>query len=200
MINAVIILNYKKTDFDIINQNLKSAGHQIDNLQVVNMEGIAKAMNFGIKLSGYADLYTFVSNDILEPDNWLKIRNNFMTQEIGVCSFPIETPPHYGDQDLIGNLTISRKLYETIGEFNQHFDPYGPIDLDYCARARAAGFKTKYIEGNYSLHPHQHANGDEYGWIKQELVKSKWKDHEQNIQGYSSGSKSTYIIFEQQFC
>lgn len=195
MKNAVIVLNYRNTDLGIIYKNIQTACMPIDSLQIVNQTGIAKAMNLGIKLCGYHDLYTFISNDIEEPDNWLKIRNEFMQDEsIGMCSFPIDNPKDYNEQDIIGNLTISRKLFETIGEFNQFFDPYGPIDLDYCHRSRIAGFKTMYIPGYFSLHPWEHASGNKYGYDKKKMVDDSWGQHVQDVVAYMSGEKSVYII------
>lgn len=195
MTNAVIVLNYNSTDLVTIHRNINKAGMVIDNLQIVNKAGIAKAMNYGIKICGYADFYTFLANDIEEPEGWLKLRNKFMqVYNAGICSFPLSEPAHYNDQDLIGNYTISHALYEAIGAFNETFDPYGPIDLDYCHRARAAKFKTLYIPGYYCVHPQEHGMDNKYGYSKKKMVEDKWGQHVKDVLGYETGEKPIYII------
>lgn len=197
MINAVIALNYNSPNLGLIPQLVNSAGVFINTLQVMNQKGIARAMNHGIKLCGYANFYTFLANDIKEPEDWLMMRSKFMKENghVGICSFPLSSSDNlYISQDLIGNYTISRKLYEAIGEFNESFDPYGPIDLDYCHRARKAGFKTMYIPGYYSHHPHEHGTDNKYGYSKKKMIEDKWGQHVKDVLGYESGEKSIYII------
>lgn len=195
MINAVIALNYNSSNLGTIHRNINKAGRDINNLQIVNKAGIAKAMNYGLRMAGHADFYTFLANDMEEPESWLRIRNAFLDdQSIGICSFPLAKPANYDSQDLIGNYTISRKLYETIGEFNEAFDPYGPIDLDYCHRARKAGFKTMYIPGYYSVHPQEHGTDNKYGYSKKKMIEDKWGQHVKDVLGYETGEKPIYII------
>lgn len=192
--NAVIFLNYQNNSVKTLGINLSNAGTDIEQVIIVNEKGIAKAMNIGLNKIDLSDIQyvTFLSNDILEPDNWLKSRNEFMQDKtIGICSFPIVG--QFDDTtDIIGNFTITKEVIKNVGAFNTALDPYGAIDLDYCTRVRAAGLYTKYIRTGYATHIEQ--NGiDAYGYNKNELVKSTWELHTSNVLNYSNGSKTYYL-------
>jgi len=133
-----------------------------------------------------------MGNDIVEPDNWLQIRNDFMEDKtIGICSIPLNGS-EADTADLIGNFTISKEVILKLGAFNEDLDPYGAIDLDYCTRCRAAGFKTKYIRSAHASHFEQ--NGiDAYGYNKKEYVEKTWELHKQNVDEYQSGKKNYYL-------
>jgi hypothetical protein len=192
--NAVIYLNYLDGNIETLYNNVKRAGMHIDFVKVINQEGIANAINWGLKQINFdvVDYVTIMGNDILEPDNWLVSRNEFMQDKtIGICAFPL-----FGGfddtTDIIGNFTISKEVIKNVGAFNTALDPYGAIDLDYCTRVRAAGLYTKYIRTGYATHIEQ--NGiDAYGYNKNELVKSTWELHTNNVANYSNGSKTYYL-------
>jgi GT2 family glycosyltransferase len=192
--NAVIYLNYLDGNLDTLWNNVKRAGKHIEFVSVINEEGIANAMNKGLKQINYdvVDYVTILANDILEPDNWLVSRNEFMQdKKIGICAFPL-VGGFDDTTDIIGNFTISKEVIKNVGAFNTALDPYGAIDLDYCTRVRAAGLYTKYIRSGYATHIEQ--NGlDAYGYNKNDLVKSTWELHTSNVSNYSNGSKTYYL-------
>jgi GT2 family glycosyltransferase len=192
--NAVIYLNYLDGNLDTLWNNVKRAGKHIEFVSVINEEGIANAMNKGLKQINYdvVDYVTILANDILEPDNWLVSRNEFMQDKtIGICAFPL-VGGFDDTTDIIGNFTISKEVIKNVGAFNTALDPYGAIDLDYCTRVRAAGLYTKYIRSGYATHIEQ--NGiDAYGYNKNDLVKSTWELHTSNVSNYSNGSKTYYL-------
>ena len=192
--NAVIYLNYLDGNLDTLWNNVKRAGKHIEYVSVINEEGIANAMNKGLKQINYdvVDYVTILANDILEPDNWLISRNEFMQdKKIGICAFPL-VGGFDDTTDIIGNFTISKDVIQNVGAFNTALDPYGAIDLDYCTRVRAYGLYTKYIRSGYATHIEQ--NGiDAYGYNKNDLVKSTWELHTSNVSNYSNGSKTYYL-------
>jgi GT2 family glycosyltransferase len=192
--NAVIYLNYLDGNLETLWNNVKRAGKHIEFVSVINEEGIANAMNKGLKQINFdvVDYVTILANDILEPDNWLISRNEFMQDKtIGICAFPL-VGGFDDTTDIIGNFTISKEVIKNVGAFNTALDPYGAIDLDYCTRVRAAGLYTKYIRTGKATHIEQ--NGiDAYGYNKNDLVKSTWELHSSNVSNYSNGSKTYYL-------
>jgi GT2 family glycosyltransferase len=192
--NAIIYLNYQDRNTETLFHNIKNAGKHIDFISIINETGIAYAINKGLKHFNYdyVSYVTIIGNDILEPDNWLQIRNDYMQDKtIGICSIPLGS--FNGDSlDLIGNFTISADAIKKLGAFNEQLDPYGAIDLDYCTRCRAAGLHTKYIPNIKATHIEQNG-ADAYGYNKMDLVKKTWDLHNLNVSEYSNGTKSFYI-------
>jgi GT2 family glycosyltransferase len=190
--NAIIYLNYKSKNIETLFHNIKNAGKHIDTISIVDETGIANAINKGLMQLNNYDYVTIMGNDILEPDNWLVTRNEFMQDKtIGICS--IHLSAIYEDTlDLIGNFTISKETINRLGAFNEELDPYGAIDLDYCTRCRAAGLHTKYIPKTKATHIEQNGS-DAYGYNKMDLVKKTWDLHTKNVFDYSNGTKAYYI-------
>jgi GT2 family glycosyltransferase len=191
--NAIIYLNYQNKNIDTLFANIKNAGKHIDFISIINETGIAYAINKGLRHFNYdyIDYVTIMGNDILEPNNWLQTRNEFINDTIGICSIPLSG--FNGDSlDLIGNFTISAEAIKRVGAFNEELDPYGAIDLDYCTRVRAAGLHTKYIPNTKATHIEQNG-ADAYGYNKMDLVKKTWDLHNRNVQSYGDGTKSYYI-------
>ena len=192
--NAIIYLNYLDVNLKTLYNNVDRAGMHIDYVSVINEQGIANAINKGLKQINFdvVNYVTIMGNDILEPDNWLKVRNEFMQDKtIGICAIPL-VGGFDDTTDIIGNFTISKEVIKNVGAFNTALDPYGAIDLDYCTRVRAAGLYTKYIRTGWATHIQQ--NGiDAYGYNKNELVKSTWELHSNNVSNYSNGSKTYYL-------
>lgn len=192
--NAIIYLNYLDVNLETLYNNVKRAGMHIEYVLVINEQGIANAINKGLKKINFdvVNYVTIMGNDILEPDNWLKVRNEFMQDKtIGICAIPL-IGCFDDTTDIIGNFTISKEVIQNVGAFNTALDPYGAIDLDYCTRVRAAGLYTKYIRTGWATHIQQ--NGiDAYGYNKNDLVKSTWQLHTSNVANYSNGSKTYYL-------
>jgi hypothetical protein len=190
--NAVIYLNYQSKNIETLFHNIKNAGKHIDLISIVDETGIAYAINKGLMQLNNFDYVTIMGNDILEPDNWLVTRNQFMQDKtIGICSIPLDG--FNGDSlDLIGNFTISKKTINRLGAFNEELDPYGAIDLDYCTRCRASGLHTKFIPSTKATHIEQNGS-DAYGYNKMDLVKKTWDLHNKNVSDYSNGTKAYYI-------
>jgi GT2 family glycosyltransferase len=190
--NAVIYLNYQSRNIETLFHNIKNAGKHIDLISIIDETGIAYAINKGLMQLNNFDYVTIMGNDILEPDNWLVTRNEFMQDKtIGICSIPLDG--FNGDSlDLIGNFTISKETINRLGAFNEELDPYGAIDLDYCTRCRASGLHTKFIPSTKATHIEQNGS-DAYGYNKMDLVKKTWDLHNKNVSDYSNGTKAYYI-------
>jgi GT2 family glycosyltransferase len=192
--NAIIYLNYKDRNINTLLENIKNAGKHIDIVTIINEEGIAFATNKGLRNLNFdnIDYVTIMGNDILEPNNWLQIRNDFLQDKtIGICSIPLHSTVN-DTADLIGNFTITKETIKRVGAFNQELDPYGAIDLDYCTRCRAAGLHTKFIKEYTANHIEQNSI-DAYGYNKNELVQKTWSLHSNNVSAYTNGNKTYYI-------
>jgi len=192
--NAIVYLNYKDRNINTLFKNIKNAGKHIDIVTIINEEGIAFATNKGLRNLNFdnIDYVTIMGNDILEPDNWLQIRNDFLQDKtIGICSIPLHSTGN-DTADLIGNFTITKETIKRVGAFNQELDPYGAIDLDYCTRCRAAGLHTKFIKEYTANHIEQNSI-DAYGYNKNELVQKTWSLHSNNVSAYTNGNKTYYI-------
>jgi GT2 family glycosyltransferase len=192
--NAIIYLNYKDRNINTLFENIKNAGKHIDIVTIINEEGIAFATNKGLRNLNFdnIDFVTIMGNDILEPNNWLQIRNDFLQDKtIGICSIPLHSMTN-DTADLTGNFTITKETINKVGAFNQELDPYGAIDLDYCTRCRAAGLHTKYIKEYTANHIEQNSI-DAYGYNKNELVQKTWSLHSNNVSAYTNGNKTYYI-------
>jgi GT2 family glycosyltransferase len=192
--NAIVYLNYKDRNINTLFENIKNAGKHIDIVTIINEEGIAFATNKGLRNLNFdnIDYVTIMGNDILEPDNWLQIRNDFLQDKtIGICSIPLHSTGN-DTADLIGNFTITKETIKRVGAFNQELDPYGAIDLDYCTRCRAAGLHTKFIKEYTANHIEQNSI-DAYGYNKNELVQKTWSLHSNNVSAYTNGSKTYHI-------
>lgn len=137
--------------------NIKYAFHDGSN------HGIAYPINEMAKLifeAGHTGFITMAS-DILEPDNWIFAREQFAALlPAGIVSIPpgkhhtevmrYERKEHAGigyewGGDIIGNWYISKEAYYAIGPLPEHYGIYGPIDLEYCARARKKGIAAVYL-------------------------------------------------------
>jgi GT2 family glycosyltransferase len=192
--NAIVYLNYKDRNINTLFENIKNAGKHIDIVTIINEEGIAFATNKGLRNLNFdnIDYVTIMGNDILEPDNWLQIRNDFLQDKtIGICSIPLHSTGN-DTADLIGNFTITKETIKRVGAFNQELDPYGAIDLDYCTRCRDAGVLTKFIKEYTANHIEQNSI-DAYGYNKNELVQKTWSLHSNNVSAYTNGNKTYYI-------
>jgi GT2 family glycosyltransferase len=192
--NAIIFLNYMNDNVNTLGINLSNAGADIQEVVIVKEVGIANAINVGLKQinTNRFDFVTIMGNDIIEPNDWLRMRNEYLEDKtIGICSIPLDG--FNGDSlDLIGNFTITKEAIHRVGAFNQELDPYGAIDLDYCTRVRASGLHTKFIPSTKAIHIEK--NGiDAYGYNKMDLVKKTWDLHTKNVSDYSNGTKAYYI-------
>lgn len=165
--------------------------------------GIAQGFNRLIK-AAYdwgAEYFCFVANDIMEPSKWLADRVYFSERRPGMVSIvPFDGPQPFTQCDVIGQFMITRAVVEKVGYFNTEYGLYGPIDLDYNARVKAAGFSSYYVPGR-AVHIDHYTNGAEYGYDKNKLVQEGLQKFAVNAQKYQAGDgvHIPYIIFEQQY-
>lgn len=191
----VCCLTYGNRPYDILHANLEKAGMPFQ-VMFVAKEGIANAQNEAIYLADKFDVIAYLSNDIIEPDNWLvkKVQAMQSYPDAGIIATCIERmPTHIQNEMVISNWLMSSKMIEKVGQFNESFFPYGPIDLDYCERAWLAGFNTYYMVGEQAHHVCGNSTGDEYGWSKEKLVAGYWELYNNNIRDYKNGTKNFKI-------
>lgn len=197
---AIIVLNYKRYDLaaQTMSANLPIAGINYG-LIVVDQFGLAKALNIGLKKAidaGY-DCFLFMGNDILEPPGFLLRRLLFLQEhpKAGIVSLGFEDGPSQQTTP-IGNYLITLDLVKAIGGFDESYDPYGAIDLDYCNRATKAGFEAWYIGGQPAKHIDNHGEletSNVYGFNKREMIQKTWDKY------VDSTMRPDYTIFKDQF-
>jgi len=149
--------------------------------------GIAKGVNPALRWAyqaGY-DYVCTMADDIIEPQGWLKTRLKVMQRyRSGIVAISPEAKhlhAHYAE--VIGNTLISRQCFEKIGYWNEEFGMYGPVDLDYNARARGAGLAVMYAPGG-SVHLNTPVD---YGYQKHLLVNQAWGRHAADVRDYNNG-------------
>lgn len=185
--HGIVYLNFQNKSLDALLTNLSKITQWFEAV-IIDQYGIAAACNRGLRMLGpNFETYTILGNDIIEPEGWLDGRIQAINAGYGVVSYPFDVVADFWNTDIIGNYTISKDCIEAIGGFNTAFDPYGAIDLDYCHRARAAGFRTSYIPGAIAVHRGQHGQGADYGFNKSEMVSKTWNLHVELVDKYRSG-------------
>ena len=194
LINCLVYGNRPQS---ILDYNLKNAGAPNGNyveieINYISIEGIANALNDGIKNYDQYDAIAFLANDIVEPINWLAKKYDALKSypNAGIVASSLDHErKEISNDHIISNWLIDTKLIDKIGKFNESFYPYGPIDLDYCERAWLAGFNTYYVIDCLAYHNVNETAGDEYGWNKAELVGKYWKQYEEDKIAYKEGTK-----------
>lgn len=149
--------------------------------------GIAAGFNLLMKrvaLQPDYDYYQFIANDILEPENWLinKIRAIQSIPNSGMVSIPVGdhafAPVKLGNQwtfpgDVIGQFMISAEVWKKVGAFREEWGHYSPVDIDYNARCRKAGFVNYYINSPRAIHLDD-KDRNLYGYNKDEAIARTW--------------------------
>lgn len=164
MKTAIVLLDYFRHTFtDQCVTSFHNGNHPFD-LFRIDRFGIAAALNEGIDKTKEYEVVAFCGNDILMPHNWLAMAVHHIQQipETGMCGIHcVETlPPLETINGLqvhptwatFGNVIIPRKAIDSVGYFNEAFDPYGMQDSDYGLRLTKHGFKNYYIRDLQSQH------------------------------------------------
>lgn len=188
---AVIFLDYLRHEHTKPTlQSLALAGYPFD-LFTIQEKGIAKAINKGIDLTRKYDAIVTCANDIKMPDNWLlkMVEYTEAIYNTGMCG--IHCVEHIGTLQIMngkqirtndaafGNVMIPRAAIDSVGYFNEDYDPYGMQDSDYGYRLLKSGFINYYIDGIYSEHiGHDVGLQTDYRRMKDEglaVSAEKWK-------------------------
>lgn len=183
---AICILSYGRHDLtaQVLAHNLNCTGLLPGEygLFVADMEGISKASNTMLRRAyqlGYTH-FMICGNDIQEPQDWLKLRLDFLRDNphAGMVSIPVDGMRHRNSAEMvIANFMISREVVDAVGAFDERLDPYGAIDLDYNKRCTAAGYINYYLGGVVAIHLHNHDGTELYGFNKAEKVNATWHLH-----------------------
>lgn len=198
MKHTIIYLDYlANTESHLLDQ-LKKCGVSMADIQIiiVRERGIANAINTGLRqVNNEVGLITILGNDIFEPQDWLKKRQEFCKHSIGICSIPFESKTEIKSENIIGNYTMQRDVLIKVGAMNERFDPYGAIDLDYCVRTRAAGYVTTYIP-NTIAKTGDHGIFDTrgiYDFNKKEMIERTWQQHAEQVDDIMTGKLPHFI-------
>lgn len=232
---AVLMLSYNR--FDILKKtlthNMKNAGHPFDlyiwdngstdpkvrkyleklkGVKSVIFEksntGIAHPFNVMLnELKEKYDAFQFMANDILEPDNWLLTKVNYLKAipDSGMISialgdhlYPyaeINGMPLYPGH-VIGQFLISRAVVESLGAFREDFGKYGPIDNDYNVRCDRKRFLNYYLPDLQAVHLDDNDNM-KYGYDKAAQVEKTWPEFVASLPRYND-TYNCYIPFDGQ--
>jgi GT2 family glycosyltransferase len=211
----ICCLVYESKSFDIIHKNLENAGMPF-NVIFINKLGIANAMNDGIdyaleqrlraKLSKKMsvnescvlfDAIAFLSNDIIEPQNWLvKKANSLRLNPVsGIVASSLDAERKEIKTEVVfSNWLVSMDLIDKIGYFNESYFPYGAIDHEYCVRALVAGFRPHYALDCLASHNYDTANSvDKYGYNKLEILSKFEEKLAKEMEEYENGSRDVKI-------
>lgn len=188
---AIIFLDYLRHDHTKqALHSIMNAGYQFD-LFTINRLGIAAAINEGLEKTKDYDAVVTCSNDIEMPFNWLQrmVEVSSAIENTGMCGIHcvegkgelshIKGYSIHQNFTAFGNVLIPRKAIDTIGKFNEDYDPYGMQDADYAYRLNKTGFTNYYIAGLTSNHiGHDIGSQSDYRRMKDEglaLSDAKWQ-------------------------
>jgi dihydroorotase len=115
------------------------------------LRGIAAGVNAGLKMTKAYDGVCILANDILLPENWLLKWVNYsnLIPKTGIIGIHcVENLPPLTDgvhkvHTPFGDNYLTRELIDTIGGYNEEYDPYGMQDQDFAERANIAGFTNQ---------------------------------------------------------
>ena len=161
---AIVLLDYLRHTYTEKAMQTFPLGNYPYDLFVIDRLGIAAALNEGIDKTRNYDAVCFCGNDIEMPNNWLlmAVEHIEAIPDTGTCGiFCVENLPAtevingkevHPKEAIFGNVIIPRKAIDTVGYFNEGFDPYGMQDSDYGFRLNKLGFKNYYMKGLQSNH------------------------------------------------
>lgn len=192
LLNCLI---YGNRPLDIIYQNIDNAGYKFD-INYIDIEGIANALNEGLLFIEDYDAIAYLSNDIVEPNNWLakKVEALLTYPNAGIVASSLDYERTTINNELIiSNYLIKKELVNIIGGFNESMFPYGPIDLDYCERTYVAGYNTYYVMNCLAHHVGFISTCESEGWNKIELLQKYMPIHEMNVIKYKNNELNIKI-------
>lgn len=161
---AIVLLDYLRHDHTAQAVASFPLGNYRYDMFTIDKKGIAAALNEGIRKTKDYDVVAFCGNDIVMPNNWLlmAVEHIQAIPETGMCGiYCVETLPKtevingievHPTWATFGNVIIPRKAIDSVGYFNEAYDPYGMQDSDYGLRLTQLGFKSYYIKGLQSQH------------------------------------------------
>lgn len=207
---AIVLLDYLRHTFtEQAIQSFHRGNYPFDLFRIDRL-GIAAALNEGIDKTRDYDAVAFCGNDIQMPDNWLLIAVEHIQAipETGMCGIycvenlpktevinGIEVHPTWAT---FGNVIIPRKAIDSVGYFNEAYDPYGMQDSDYGLRLTQLGFKSYYIKGLQSSHlGHDVGEQTEYRKMKDEGLNKAGEIWSRYTKLYEDSNN--YTIFEKQY-
>jgi GT2 family glycosyltransferase len=187
--------NYKP----VFDYNMSTAGYRITEVTLLNIKGIAFAMNEGLRLAKGYDAVMFLSNDIKEPQGWLSERIRIFNEypDAGIVSIPFDRPRETVSREYAyGNWLIHRKLIDKIGGFNEKLFPvYGPIDTEYLHRTHLVGLASYFVPNKKTTHIGENQDCI-YGYSKLGKIKDVGDAYYVAKDKYTSGELSPYIPFD----
>lgn len=196
------------TDYRVV-PYLESIKHKFELLRFDRCnKGIAVPFNSFLRALGDKyDAFVFMANDILEPDNWLRDRVNYMKMipNSGMVSIAVGEHGYPSRMDngmiihpghVIGQFMISREVFDTVGYLREDFGLYGPIDNDYNIRCERMGYINYYLPGVKAIHLDDN-DDTKYGYSKSEQVSRTWPEFVNTLSRYND-INNVYIPFDGQ--
>ena len=203
---ALVLLDYLRHTFTKKSMQSFLLGNYPYDLYVIDRLGIAAALNEGIDKTKDYDAVCFCGNDIEMPNNWLlmAVEHIEAISNTGMCGiYCVENLPAlevingievHSTFATFGNVVITRKAIDSVGYFNEAYDPYGMQDSDYGLRLTKLGFKNYYIKGLQSYHlGHDVGEQTEYRKMKDDGLNKAAEVWSKSIEQYQR--TNNYTIF-----
>jgi GT2 family glycosyltransferase len=150
----------------------------------------------------YLDYIMICNNDIDLTDNQVELLDNILDGRVGIFS-PVVNSPHNAVMSKIGDdqmrqvpwvefvcPIIHKDVIETIGMLDRKMPRGWGVELDYCYRAKQAGFST-YLIQDVSVHHYghksqsDHAEYSHYANIEMnDRLREKYGDNWQEVLKY----------------
>lgn len=202
---SIIFLDYSaRQGFEYQSKkNLENCGIDVSVFRV-DMLGIAKAINFGLKITQNFDYVAIMANDIEMPVNWLKSMiewaERLKSYKVGIVGIhTVESLPGIDKNGVhptwcpFGNWLLTREVINSVGAFNEDHDPYGMQDSDYGYRANRMGFYNFYIPELKASHiGHDCGEQTDYRKMKDDGLSRAGVIYMQGIERYNE-TKNYYL-------
>jgi Predicted glycosyltransferases len=143
--DCVDSLKYERPDEVIVVDDGSPIKSSISTIVLPENKGFGHAVNTGLERAK-GDVLIISNNDIVFTPNWLTellkpLKNGFDISSIVTSDQGWETKDLISEDDRFGSLwAMTRKVYKSLGGFDEQFGIGYFEDTDYYLRAKKAGF------------------------------------------------------------
>jgi len=132
---------------DNTKEYVEGLGTSFELLWTDEATGFSKANNLALK-EAKGDYIVFLNNDtIIQSSNWLDLlKKPFENKKVGVVGPIMHTEVGF-DFIIFFCAMISREVFEIVGYLDEDFGVGSMEDVDYCIRAKEAGFTLATTDG-----------------------------------------------------
>ena len=187
-----------------LDNNLSGVGRLVYNSSVAKTS-FTQSFNYCLESAKPSQILSYImicNNDIDLTDTQVVALNNILDGKVGIFS-PVVNSPHNAVMSKVGNdqmrqvpwvefvcPIIHRDVIEAIGLLDNKMPRGWGVELDYCYRAKQAGFSTNLIQ-TVSVHHYGHKSQSDhkeyshYANIEMnDRLKEKYGDNWQEVLNY----------------